>query len=238
MTSTKMTKTKLILGLVSIVLAMILAPFAWISFRWGEPWFRPVPLALMLALVTVGLVLIVKRRQVLSKPIKFLTLAVLIILTVSPALLIAGIRHERGLLQARAKAFLSRPVPAALKPDSEGYMSYEYVGTNKEAEVQLLGHSRELIERYADKGRIRWSARIQAQFAITSEQLWFPGADDIQRTNKEVQAYLAERNAILSQEWRMGFWQWVEDTIEMKSKIPEHEEEDYHHAATTNAVSL
>jgi len=233
-----MKKVKVMLGLACLVLALILAPFAWVSFHWGELWFKPVPLGFMLVLAAVGVVLIIKRRQVLSKPVKFLTLALLIVLTISPMLLIASIRHQRRVLQARAKAFLSVPVPGALKPDSEGYMSYEYVGTNHAAEVQILGHSRDLIERYANKGRIRWSARIQAQFAITPEQLWFPGADDIQRTNREVQTYLAERNAILSEEWRMGFWQWVEDSIELKTKIPEHEEEDYHPASTTNAVSL
>jgi hypothetical protein len=233
-----MKKVKVMLGLACLVLALILAPFAWVSFHWGELWFKPVPLGFMLVLVAVGVVLIIKRRQVLSKPVKFLTLALLIILTISPVLLVASIRHQRRVLQARAKAFLSVPVPRALKPDSEGYMSYEYVGTTKEAEIQILGHSRELIERYATKGRIRWSAQIQGQFATTSEHLWFPGADEIQRTNQEVRVYLAERNAILSEEWRMGFWQWIEDTIEMKSKIPEHEEEDYHPAATTNSVSL
>jgi hypothetical protein len=234
----KLNIARTILGLACLILALVLAPFAWVSFRWGDLWFKPVPLAFMVVLAAVGMALIMKRRQVLSKPFKFLTMALLIILIASPVLLIASIRHQRGVLQARAKAFVSIPVPTALKPDSEGYMSYEYVGTNKEAEIQILGHSRELIERYATKGRIRWSARIQGQFATTSEQLWFPGADDIQRTNQEVHAYLAERNAILAEEWRMGFWQWVEDTIEMKSKIPEHEEEDYHPAATTNTVSL
>lgn len=233
-----MKRVKVMLGFACLVFALILAPFAWVSFRWGELWFKPVPLVFMLIFGAVGLVLIMKRHQSFSKPAKFLTLALLIILTVSPMLLIASIRHQRRVLQTRAKAFLLVPVPRALKPDSEGYMSYEYVGTNKEAEIQILGHSRELIERYATKGRIRWSARIQGQFATTSEQLWFPGADEIERTNQEARVYLAERNAILSEEWRMGFWQWVEDTIEMKSKIPEHEEEDYHPAATTNSVSL
>jgi hypothetical protein len=41
---------------------------------------------------------------------------------------------------------------------------------------------------------------------------------------------------VLEEEWRMGFWQWIEDTIEMKDEIPEIEEEDYHPTAT-NAVT-
>jgi hypothetical protein len=39
---------------------------------------------------------------------------------------------------------------------------------------------------------------------------------------------MAERNVILAKEWRMGFWQWIEDTMEMKTSIPEIEEEDAH----------
>jgi hypothetical protein len=41
----------------------------------------------------------------------------------------------------------------------------------------------------------------------------------------------------------MGFWQWVEDTIEMKHTIPEIEEEDalfknYKSSGSTNTTSL
>jgi hypothetical protein len=234
--SRQMHTVKMIAGLACLVAALLLVPFAWVSFRWGELWFKFVPVLLMLGLAAVGLFMVLKRRQAMSKQVKSLMVLFLVILVTSPMLLIANIRHERRLLQGRAKAFLAHPVPMALKPDSEGYMGYEYVGTNQEAEIQILGRSRALIERYATKGRIRWSARVQGQFATTSEHLWFPGAEDIERTNQEVRAYLAERNAILSDEWRMGFWQWVEDTIEMKSKIPEHEEEDFHPTAGTNTV--
>ena len=228
---------KVISGVVCLVAALIVGPFAWVCFRWGELWFKFVPVFFMLALVAAGLFMILRRRQVMSKKVKVLICLLLVIMVASPALLVAKIRHERRTLQARAKAFLSLPVPVALKPNSEGYMGYEYVGTNDEAEIQIFGRSGALIERYATNGRIRWSARIQGQFASTSEHLWFPGAEDIERTNQEVRAYLAERNAILSEEWRMGFWQWVEDTIEMKQKIPEHEEQDSHPAVTTNEVS-
>ena len=51
-------------------------------------------------------------------------------------------------------------------------------------------------------------------------------SDGIGCTNAEVRLYSAESHAILAEEWRMGFWQWIEDTIEMKTKIPEIEEED------------
>ena len=149
------------------------------------------------------------------------------LLVISPALLDIHVRHERRVLQARAKNFLLRAIPKVLTPNSEGYISYEYFGTNNyEAERQIMGDSQQLIKRYAKTGRIRWSARIQGQFAITGEHLNFPNSDDVERTNQEVRAWLAERNAILSEEWRMGFCQWIEDTIELKAKIPEIEEED------------
>ncbi len=228
---------KAISGLACLVGALLLGPFAWICFRWGELWFKFIPIAITLGLLAAGLILIRRRHQVISKRARILIVLFVVLLISSPALLVAKIRHDRWSLQARAKAFLSRAVPLALKPDSEGYMGYEYVGTNGEAEVHILGDSHALIERYATNGRIRWSAVIQGQFAITSERLWFPGAEDIESTNQEVRAYMAERNAILSEEWRMGFWQWVEDAIEMRQKIPEHEEEDSHPPVATNEVS-
>ncbi|MGA3284760.1 MAG: hypothetical protein ABSD57_09920 [Verrucomicrobiota bacterium] len=215
---------KVIAGLGCLIAALFLEP--WVSLVWGELWYMLVPVAFILGLIATGLFLILKRRQVMSKKAKILIVLFLAILVASPVLLVAGIRHERGLLQARAKEFLLRPVPTLLKPNSEGYIGYECEGTNNEAEIHILGHSRALIERYATNGRIRWSARIQGEFASTSEHIWFPGAADIERTNQEVRLYLAERNAILGKEWRMGFWQWVEDSIEMKQTIPEIEEED------------
>jgi hypothetical protein len=208
-----------------LIAALLLKP--WVSLVWGEPWYTLVPVVYILGLLVTGLFLILKQRQVISKKAKILIALFLGILVASPALLVASIRHERGLLQMRVKEFLLRPVPMLLKPNSEGYIGYEYEGTNNdEAEIQILGHSRALIERYATNGRIRWSARIQGEFASTSEHIWFPGAADIERTNLEVRIYLAERNAILGKEWQMGFWQWVEDSIEIKQTIPEIEEED------------
>ena len=162
----------------------------------------------------------------------------LCVLVLSAILLDFHIRQERKALQEQAKAFLARPIPNLLIPNSEGYISYEYFGTNNyEAERQIMGGSQPLIKRYAKTGRIRWSARIQGQFAITGEHLNFPNSDNVERTNEEVRVWLAERNAIVSEEWRMGYWQWIEDTIEMKSKIPEIEEEDYHSSEATNGIS-
>src|SRR5437867_12309612 len=92
-----------------------------------------------------------------------------------------------------------------------------------------------IIERYANKGGIRWSAVIQAQFATGPFRIAACG--DAARTNEEAPVYLSDCKAILDQEWRMGFWQWVEDTIEMKRRIPEHEEEDFLPTPATNALS-
>src|SRR5882762_485104 len=116
---------KVIAGLACLVAALPLVPFAWVSFRWGELWFKLVPILIMLGSAAVGLFLILKRRQAMPKQVKLLIVLFLVILVASPALLIANIRHDRRLLKGRAKAFLSHPVPMALKPNSEGYMGYE-----------------------------------------------------------------------------------------------------------------
>jgi hypothetical protein len=90
----------------------------------------------------------------------------------------------------------------------------------------VFGYSRILIERYATKGRIRWSARIQGEFACTGDNCLNPNISDNIITNEQVRLYSAESHAILAQEWHMGFWQYVEDTMEFKLVIPEIEEED------------
>ena len=111
-------------------------------------------------------------------------------------------------------------------PNSEGEVGGYFVDTNAGLQNGVFGYSLILIERYATKGRIRWSAVIQGQFACTGEGVNPNIRSDAIDTNEEVRLYLSERNAILAKEWRMGFWQFVEDTIEMKRTIPEIEEED------------
>jgi hypothetical protein len=148
------------------------------------------------------------------------------ILIASPALLDIHVRHERKVLQTRAKNFLLRPIPKLLVPDSNGEVGGYYVDTNAGTANGVFGYSRDLIERYATKGRIRWSAAIQGQFACTGDNCLNGNISDEVTTNEEVRRYSAESHAILAEEWRMGFWQWVEDTIVMKDKIPEIEEED------------
>lgn len=156
------------------------------------------------------------------------------LLIASAALADIHIRQERKALQERAKAFLARPIPKLLIPNSDGEVGGYFVDTDGTANG-VFGYSRVLIERYATKGRIRWSAVIQGEFACTGDNCLNPNISEDVTTNEEVRLYSAESHAILAEEWRMGFWQWIEDTIEMKRKIPEIEEEDYHPAAT-NAI--
>ena len=92
----------------------------------------------------------------------------------------------------------------------------------------VFRYSRVLIDTICDQWkRIRWSAAIlQGEFACTGDNCLNPNISDEVTTNEEVRRYSAESHAILAKEWRMGFWQWIEDAIEMKDKIPEIEEED------------
>lgn len=219
---------KVIAGLGCLIAALFLKP--WVSLVWGELWYMLVPGVLILGLIATGIFLILKRRQVMSKRVKILIVLFLAILVASlvasPALLGASIQHERKVLQARAKEFLSRPIPKLLVPDSQGYVGGYYVDTNSGPANGVFGYSLILIERYATNGRIRWSAAIQGQFACTGEGVNPNIRSDAINTNEEVRIWLKERNAILAKEWRMGFWQWIEDSIEFKSPIPEIEEED------------
>lgn len=185
-----------------------------------------IPAAFAVCLVVVGRLLIVNRRSSLSSRAKFLIILVVGAAIVSPIVLDIHIRHERAALQMRAKEFLLRPIPKLLIPNSEEEVGGYYVDTNAGIANGVFGCSRVLVERYATKGRIRWSAAIQGEFAGIGNNCLNPNISDEVITNEEVRRYSAESHAILAKEWRMGFWQWIEDTIEMKDKIPEIEEED------------
>lgn len=228
---------KIISGLGCLVAACFLGVFAWISFIWGELWFKFIPIIFAIGLVTIGFMLIFKQRSPFSSRARGLIAAYFGLFLLLPVVLVFHIRHDRSNLQARAKAFLERPIPKLLVPDSDGYVGEYYVDTNSGPQNGVFGYSTLLIERYATKGRIRWSARIQGQFACTSEGVNANILSEAINTNEEVRLYLAEHKAILGKEWRMGFWQWIEDAIEMKDNIPEHEEEDYPRTVATNSVS-
>lgn len=223
---------KVIAGLVCLAAALPLGMFAWVCFVYGELWFKFIPIAFTMGLAVVGFFLILRRRSVMSARAKLAIIIFFGTLIVCPALLDIHIRHERKVLQTRAKNFLLHPIPKLLVPDSNGEVGGYYMDTNAGTANGVFGYSRVLIERYATRGRIRWSAAIQGEFACTGDNCLNPNISEEVITNEEVRLYSAESHAILAEEWRMGFWQWVEDTIEMKDNIPEFEEEDYHPAAT------
>jgi hypothetical protein len=235
-----MSALKIIAGLVCLAAALPLGLFSLACFQasnfGGELWFKFVPAAFTLGLVAIGGFLISKRRSVVSTRAKMVIVIFFCLLVVMPALVDLHIRNQRKILQTRAKVFLAQPIPKLLIPNSEGEVGGYYVDTNGGTANGVFGYSRVLIGRYATNGRIRWSAMIQGEFACTGDNCLNPNISDDVTTNEEVRLYSAESHAILAQEWRMGFWQWIEDTIEMKYKIPEIEEEDYHPAAT-NGIS-
>lgn len=208
---------KVIVGLACMVLAPFLGLFAWASFIGGPLWFKFVPAIFTLGLVATGLFLILKRASALSKLPKALIAIFVSVLIFGWIGLDVCIRCERNALQNRAKEFLSRPVPEMFKTDSiDGYQA--------RPNETVLSSSRRLIERYANNGRIRWSAAIQGQFAVQPFET--AACEDAAKTNEEARLYIVSCKAIIDKEWEMGFWQWVQDSIEMKGTIPEIEEED------------
>jgi hypothetical protein len=237
-----MRRLRFIFGLACLVASLPLGLFAWQCFLASnfagerELLLKFVPAAFSLGLVRIGVFLISKRSSVISTRAKTVIVIFFSLLVVSPALLDIHIRHERKVLQIRAKNFLLRPIPKLLTPNSEGEVGGYYVDTNSGTANGVFGYSRVLIGRYATTGRIRWSAAIQGEFACTGDKCLNPNISEDVFTNEEVRLYSTESHAILAEEWRMGFWQWIEDTIEMKVSIPEIEEEDYHPTAT-NGVS-
>jgi hypothetical protein len=231
---------KVIAGLVCLFEAFFLGILALWFREWGGGlWLVLLGGVFSLGFAAIGLFLIVRRRELRSMRTRVLMAVSMGTLLIPLVTLDLHIRHERRVLQMRAREFIARPLPTLLIPDSEGYVAGHYVDTNSGPQNGPLGESGDLIERYATKGRIRWSARIQGQFASTSHDVvvWGPKADaitDAFRTNEELRLYLAERNAILGKEWQMGFWQTVEDAMEMRMTTPEFEEED---AKTGGATS-
>ena len=228
---------KIIAGLGCLFVAFLLGLFALFSFReWGNIFVAFVPVVFTLCLLVTGGFLIAKWRSPVSKRIWVFIFFATGVFIAGCVILDAHIRQERKALQTRAKEFLSRTIPSILETNSiDGYQA-------RPNETVLSG-SRALIERYANNGRIRWSAAIQGQFAVQPFETASCEDADVVKTNKEARLYVADCKAIIDEEWRMGFWQWVEDTIEMKHTIPEIEEEDalfknYKFSDSTNTTSL
>jgi hypothetical protein len=208
---------KIIAATGSLIVAVLLGLFGLVSFGyWPNMALSFVPVALTVGLLSISAILIVKRDSQLSLRTKAFIGAVLGTLVITCSVLNIYIRHERRILQARAVQFLSRPVPVLFDTN--------FLGGYESGNANVLSRSRALIARYANNGRIRWSAAIQGQMA--SAPFGIAACEEAASTNPEALRYVTECKAILDEEWRMGFWQWVEDTMEMKRKIPEIEEED------------
>jgi hypothetical protein len=217
---------KIIVGIICLAIAIYLTPFCFGMFLYSALLFKLLTLVFWCGLIAAGIFLIRRRKLPLSKGARSLILLFLGVAIASPIILDIHIRHERAALQMRAKEFLLRPIPKLLIPDSEGEVGGYYVDTNAGIANGVFGYSRALIERYATKGRIRWSAAIQGEFACTGDNCLNPNISDEVTTNEEVRRYSAESHDILAKEWQMGFWQAIEDSVEMKHTIPEYEKED------------
>ena len=155
----------------------------------------------------------------------FLLVAVLV---AGAVILDFNIRHERKVLQMRAKEFLSRPVPAMFQTNEVG-------GFVAGSDRTVLSVSRAIIQRYANNGRIRWSAQIGAQMAVQPFETAF--CRNAAKTNELARIYIEDCIALIAEEKRMMFWQWVEDIIELKTRIPEIEEEDLPTQTTNNLTA-
>jgi hypothetical protein len=208
---------KVIAGLACMVIVLFLGAMAWISLRYGFLWFSFLLVVFALGLVASSLFLILNLRSPLSKNAKILLATFATVFSVGWIVLDSYVRFERHALQIRAKEFLSRPVPDMFKTDTIGVYQAAPNAT-------VLSISRGLIERYANNGRIRWSAAITGQFA--GQPFETASCEEAAKTNEAARLYVVECKAIIDKEWNMGFWQWVEDTIEMKLTIPEIEEEN------------
>jgi hypothetical protein len=223
-----MSTLKVITGLACLIAALFFGLLAWASFVWGPLWFGLVPVVFTVGLVAASLFFILKRRSSLPKRAKGLVAAFAGILIVSPLILDIHIRHQRRALQVRAIDFLARPVPDMFKTSL-------IAGYQARPNQTVLSISRGLIERYARNGRIRWSAWIQGQMAVQPFET--TSFADAAQSDPEARVYVSDCEAIIKQEWRMGFWQWVEDTMEMKRVIPEIEEEDVRPALSKSGAS-
>jgi len=180
----------------------------------------------------------------MSKRATFLIVGFVAAFIATAGLLNIHIRLERKKLQQRAREFLVKPIPKLLTPDAEGNVGDFHAEPENGPQNGVFGYSRVLIARYAINGRIRWSARIQGEFAGISDGINSNFRSDAIETNREIQAYLAERNAILGKEWAMGYWQFIEDAMEFNDPPPEIQEEDVSHkfvplceGTWTNALS-
>jgi hypothetical protein len=207
-----MRNLKIIFGLGCIVGGLWQGAIAlYLLGEWTKSPIACVPAALSLALTAVGFFLMAKSDSdsALSVMSKILIATVIGALIVSSAWLDVSIRHQRRVVQMKAKSFLLRPVPEMLQTNYIGGLS---------ASSGVLSRSHGLIARYANHGTIRLTSLMSARKAGVDLELSFCNA--AARTNEEARLYMAECTAVVDEVWRMGFWVWIEDTIEMRRLIP------------------
>ena len=228
----------------SLVASVFLGLFTVSEFQYGPAWLTGCVLLFCLGLAITGLYLIRNRHSALPIKARLLMLAFSCLIVSSPIILDFHIRHDRMVLQEQTKNFLLRPIPSLLIPDPEGRVGECFVDPSAGPQNGIFGYSRVLMTRFAFYGRIRWSARIQAEFAVTSHAVNGNFLTEEIEKSEDVRRYFADRNAILGRIWAMGYWQFIEDAIEFAGNPPEHQEEDEGHGYVrkcegvwTNAIS-
>lgn len=208
---------KVIFASVCFAFAIYLGWFSFMASGWREIYALSIPAIMAAVLILIGGVLLAKRKSPLSRRAKIPIFTVLGFMFVFLVGLDAKIRFERSTLQARAKEFLSRPVPELFKTNSLDLSSVP------EGET-VLSTSLRLIERYARNVRIYRSSAIWGQFA--RQPFETAACEEAAQDNAEALKYIKDCKAIIDQEAEMCFWQWIEDRIEMRWTSPEIEEEN------------
>jgi hypothetical protein len=212
-----MSTLKTIVGLGCVILASFMGLFALVSFGYGPLWFKFVLVVFTVGLLATGAFLVFKRNSPLSKSAKVLMMVFVGSIVLGWTALDSHIRSERDALRNRAREFLARSVPEMFKTDTID--NYQAAPNDT-----VLSNSHALIRRYAENGRIRWSAAIQGQFAGQPFETY--ACEKAAATNEVARLYITDCKAIIDKEWEMGFWHAVQDMIELRLTIPEIEEED------------
>jgi hypothetical protein len=119
------------------------------------------------------------------------------VLVTSAVTLNFRVRHERNVLQSRAKVFLSRPVP-------QMFQTHEIGGFGVGPDETVLSDSRTIVQHYAVNGQFRQTSANAAAMALSQFEIAFCG--DAAKTNKVALNYVEECKAIRDEIWRTGEW--------------------------------
>jgi hypothetical protein len=224
-----MRAVKMILGGFCFTVAIFLLFIALAIFRWGPLWFTCLIILFCIVISLAGVRFCTEPHLPMPKKSQAFVISWFAVFITTIIILGVRFHYERKELQARARAFLIRPIPSLLVPDADGNVGGYHVDPAAGPPNGVFGYSRVLIARYAIHRRIRWSAKIQEEFSGIGDGLNGNIRSDEITTNREVKTYLAERNAILGREWNMGFWQGMEDMLDFNNNPLEIQEEDESH---------